>query len=117
MSFFEAIKICFSKYVSCSGRSGRSEFWFFYLFITLGSIITTIIDLMVGPFSPLNLIFSLITLLPFLTVSVRRLHDVNRSGWWLLIPFTIIGIIPYAYWITKKSNPQENNFGPSPILK
>ena len=48
-------------------------------------------------------------------VSARRMHDVNRSGWWQLIPLTIIGIIPYTYWVTKKSDPQDNNFGPNPL--
>ena len=120
MNFFNAIKICFSKYVTFAGRASRSEYWYFYLFFTVGVIITTIIDIiifpdLVGAFSPLSTVFSLALLLPFVAVTARRMHDVNRSGWWQLIPLTIIGIIPYTYWVTKKSDPQDNNFGPSPL--
>jgi|TARA_Y100000294_G_scaffold175725_1_gene196460 uncharacterized membrane protein YhaH (DUF805 family) len=118
MSFFEAIMICFSKYVTFAGRANRSEFWYCYLFLAVGAIITAIIDIIifpdwVGAFSPLSTVFSLALLLPFDAVSARRMHDVNRSGWWQLIPLTIIGIIPYTYWVTKKSDPQDNNFGPN----
>jgi len=118
MSFFEAIMICFSKYSTFAGRANRSEFWYCYLFLAVGAIITAIIDIIifpdwVGAFSPLSTVFSLALLLPFVAVSARRMHDVNRSGWWQLIPLTIIGIIPYTYWVTKKSDPQDNNFGPN----
>ena len=122
MYFFESIKICFSKYATFAGRASRSEFWYFYLFLTVGAIIAAFIDIiifpdLVGAFSPLSTVFSLALLLPFAAVSARRMHDVNRSGWWQLIPITIIGIIPYTYWVTKKSDPQDNNFGPNPLPK
>ena len=120
MNFFNAIMICFRKYVTFASRASRYEFWYFNLFLIIGSIIAAIIDIiiftdLVGVFSPLNTVFSLAILLPFITVSSRRMHDVNRSGWWQLIPLTIIGIIPYTYWVTKKSDPQDNNFGPNPL--
>ena len=116
MNFFKAIMICFSKYAIFTGRASRYEFWYFNLFLMIGSIITAIIDVIIfpdllGAFSPLNTVFSLAILLPFVAVSSRRMHDVNRSGWWQLIPITIIGIIPYTYWVTKKSDPQDNKFG------
>ena len=120
MNFFEAIKICFSKYAIFAGRSSRYEFWDFNLFLIIGAIIAAIFDIiifpdLVGAFSPLNTVFSLAILLPFVAVSARRMHDVNRSGWWQLIPITIIGIIPYTYWVTKKSDLQDNNFGPNSL--
>ena len=120
MNFFNAIMICFSKYATFAGRASRYEFWYFNLFLIIGSIITAIIDVIIfpdllGAFSPLNTVFSLAILLPFVAVSARRMHDVNRSGWWQLIPLTIIGIIPYTYWVTKKSDPQNNKFGPNPL--
>ena len=120
MNFFNAIKICFSKYATFAGRSSRYEFWYFNLFLIIGSIIAAIIDIiifpdLVGAFSPLSTVFSLALLLPFVAVTARRMHDVNRSGWWQLIPLTIIGIIPYTYWVTKKSDPQDNNFGSSSL--
>ena len=61
------------------------------------------------------MIFVLAVLVPNITVTVRRLHDVDRSGWWMLIPMTIIGIIPYLYWVCKKGDEGENRFGPEPL--
>ena len=61
------------------------------------------------------MIFSLGSLLPFIAVTARRLHDVNRNGWWQLISITVIGIIPYIYWMTKKSDEGENRFGNNPL--
>jgi uncharacterized membrane protein YhaH (DUF805 family) len=88
--FGEAISTCFSKYVTFSGRASRSEYWFFVLFLVLGGIAATIIDAIIFPGSltsesggPFNAIFSLATLLPSLAVSWRRLHDLDRSGWWI----------------------------------
>ena len=120
MNFFNAIMICFNKYATFTGRASRYEFWYLNLFLMIGSIIAAIIDLIIFPdlvsaFSPLSTVFSLAILMPFVAVSVRRMHDVNRSGWWQLIPLTIIGIIPYTYWVTKKSDLQDNNFGPNSL--
>ncbi|MEJ6390500.1 DUF805 domain-containing protein [Gymnodinialimonas ulvae] len=89
-SFGEAIRVCFSKYVTFSGRASRSEYWFFVLFLVLAGIGATIIDAILFPGSltsetggPFNAVLSLATLLPSLAVSWRRLHDTDRSGWWI----------------------------------
>ena len=75
MNFFEAIKICFSKYVDFTGRAPRSEYWWFVLFVIVLAVVFTEID-------PVRVfIFHLGVLLPQLAVSVRRLHDINRSGY------------------------------------
>jgi uncharacterized membrane protein YhaH (DUF805 family) len=79
------------KYATFSGRARRAEYWWFYLFTIIGSIVTSII------FAPLNIIFSLAVILPSLAVGVRRLHDTNRSGWWLLAP---IGVLIPTYGVT-----------------
>ena len=102
MDFQTSIKTCFNKYAVFSGRALRSEFWFFCLFGLLAGIITTIIDIMilgysVDSYGPLNLIFSVAIFIPSIAVTARRLHDVNRSGWWQLIALTVIGIIPLLY--------------------
>jgi uncharacterized membrane protein YhaH (DUF805 family) len=69
-------------------------------------------------YAPLSTIFSLAIFIPFISVSVRRLHDVNRSGWWLLIELTIIGLLfPILYWFCKKGDEGENRFGPKPIAQ
>ena len=62
----------------------------------------------------LSTITSLILLLPSLAVAVRRLHDVGRSGWWILIAFTVIGIIPLLIWYVTDTKDEENVYGPNP---
>ena len=79
MTFQESIRVCFSKYADFNGRAGRSEYWWFILFIVIVSLATS----MVG--SVLSGLFSLGTLLPSIAAATRRLHDTNRSGWWQLI--------------------------------
>ena len=114
MTFMEAIKTCFNKYVTFTGRASRPEYWYWCLFSLLGIICTFIIDgLIIRDLdnAPVNLLFSVVTALPGIAVSIRRLHDVNRSGWWLLLVFTGIGLIPLIYWAIRKSDEGENRFG------
>lgn len=83
-SFPEAIKVCFQKYITFKGRASRSEYWWFALFIWLGSLVGTFLELAMGSDGQvLNGLFGLATFLPSLSVQVRRLHDINRSGWWI----------------------------------
>ena len=103
MDISTSIKICFQKYAVFSGRASRSEFWWFCLFTFIGGIVTTVVDVMIlgypsDNWGPLNIIFSIITTLPAIAVGARRLHDINRSGWWQLITLTIIGIILLIIW-------------------
>ncbi len=95
MNFVEAIKSGFSNYVNFSSRACRSEYWFWALFAAIGGIATYIIDLGIG--MPITrTIFSLATFLPGLAVAVRRLHDLDRTGWWLLlvlVPLVLAGIV------------------------
>jgi len=119
MGFVESIKTCFSKYFVFSGRATRSEYWYFNLFYILGSIIAKGADIAadIAPgdsHSIVELIFIFAIISPFLSVAIRRLHDVNRSGWWWLIPLTIIGLIPYFYWMVKPSDTSTNKYGPKP---
>ena len=75
-TFGEAIQVCFEKYADFTGRASRSEFWWWQLFTILLGLVTSVVPV-------LNLIASLAVLVPGLAVSVRRLHDIGRSGWWL----------------------------------
>jgi uncharacterized membrane protein YhaH (DUF805 family) len=59
----------------------------------------------------LMLLIGMLILLPSLAVTTRRLHDVNRSGWWQLIPYTIIGIVPFLYWLCRSGDSQVNEYG------
>jgi uncharacterized membrane protein YhaH (DUF805 family) len=72
------------KYATFSGRARRAEYWWFYLFTLIVSFVSSIV------FAPLYIIFSLAVIIPSLAVGVRRLHDTNRSGWWLLAPIAIM---------------------------
>lgn len=122
MNFITAIKLCFIKYAQFSGRASRSEFWFFVLFGILGSWIAIIIDTMILNYSwekdgPVYLIFQIIILIPSIAVGARRLHDLNKSGWWQLLVFTIIGLIPLIYWWSKIGENKKNNHGITIKLK
>ena len=94
MGFQESIESAFRKYFVWKGRASRSEFWWFYLFCILGSIVTTLVDLIYGV-PVLNTVFILATFFPFLSVFIRRLHDTGHSGWWYWIIF--LPIVIYGY--------------------
>jgi len=115
MNFFEAIKSGFLNYVNFSERAVRSEYWYWVLFCLICGIATSILDVALFPesvVSPLNAVFTLATFLPGLAVAVRRLHDIDRTGWWLLIALTVIGLIVLIVWFCQKSDPGPNRFGP-----
>ena len=117
MNFQTSIKTCFNKFAVFSGRASRSEFWFFVLFGILGGIITSIIDVMIlgYPFEengPINLIFSVALIIPSISVAARRLHDINKTGWWQLLWITIIGGILLIIWHATEGENKKNKFGP-----
>ena len=119
MDFITSIKTCFVKYVDFTGRASRSEFWYFTLFILIISICVEIVDASLAGqnfwsydgFGPVYWVFNVLIFLPSLAVGIRRLHDINKSGWWWLLFFTVIGIIPLTYWYVKQSDQSSNNFG------
>lgn len=120
MGFGQAIAVGFSNYFKFSGRASRSEYWWFTLFITLMGIVAILADHAVTPGYArpdgfIELIWRLITIIPATSVSVRRLHDVNHSGWWLLLVLTGIGALVILYWNIKKGNPEANKYGINPL--
>ena len=118
MNFTQAIASGFLNYVNFSGRAARSEFWFWTLFSFLATAAAGIVDMVAfanAAVSPLNSLVSLALLLPGLAVSVRRLHDLDRTGWWLLLIFTIIGAILLLIWDCMKGTAGPNRFGPDPL--
>jgi len=111
ISFSDAISLAFTNYVNFSGRATRAEFWWFFLFTTLLSLVTQVIDT-VSSIGILNLISSLVVFVPSLSVGVRRLHDINKSGWWLLLWFAIIiGWIVLLIWHVRPSDKGANQYG------
>ena len=119
MNFQDAIKSGFANYANFSGRAVRSEFWYWVLFCFIVGIGTLILDGAFFPdndLSPLNTVFNLGTLLPSLAIGARRLHDIDRTGWWQLVGFTVIGVILLIYWYCQPGQPGENRFGgPAPM--
>lgn len=116
MTFAEAISTCFSKYATFSGRALRSEYWWFALFNIIVSVVLNLLVQAIGPESAvLNLLAIVVGLglfLPGLAVSVRRLHDIDKSGWWLLVGLIpLIGIILMVIWFCTKGSVGENRFG------
>jgi uncharacterized membrane protein YhaH (DUF805 family) len=119
LTFTQSIRTCFSKYVTFSGRASRSEFWYFSLFLALAGFAFSVIDAMlflqsdIGLLSP---IFSITTFVPSIAVSVRRLHDVDFSGSWLLIVFVpIIGWIFLLILAIRIGTQGANRFGADPL--
>lgn len=118
MTFGEAIRSGFNNYVGFSGRAPRSEYWFWVLFVVLVSTVTAILDAAIFPFqpiSPLNTIAAVILLLPGIAVAVRRLHDMDHTGWWVLIALTGIGVLILVIWFCFKGTDGPNRFGPDPL--
>lgn len=114
MSFSEAVKDGFDHYVKFEGRASRPAFWWWVLFVIIVSIVCNIIDSAVFDTMVLSWIASVGLFLPNLSVAIRRLHDTDHSGWWILIWFTVIGIIVLLVWYLTKSDPVENKYGPPP---
>jgi uncharacterized membrane protein YhaH (DUF805 family) len=114
--FHTGHQLWIQNYVGFSARAARSEYWFWTLF---GSCLdrSDLIDLALfeADFSPLSTIASLGLLLPSLAVGVRRLHDLDRTGWWLLLIITVIGSILLLVWFCMRGTAGPNRFGPDPL--
>jgi uncharacterized membrane protein YhaH (DUF805 family) len=128
MNIFEATRVCFSKYADFSGRARRPEFWWFVLVLNIGGVMADLTDLISGAiswddyssgsftFGPTVIVFTLATFVPGLSVGARRLHDVDRSGWWqLLVLVPVIGWGVLIFWVAKAGNKGENRYGPAPL--
>ena len=125
---------CFKNYAVFNGRADRNECTYFFLFVTFVQVLFLSIDLWINcelpniygllfsidwvdgiPWYPLFEISRLLTALPAFAVGVRRLHDLNKSGWWILLIFTGIGIIPIVYWCCFLNGDEDyNQYGLSP---
>jgi uncharacterized membrane protein YhaH (DUF805 family) len=108
VSFVDAVKSYFAHYADFKGRSRRSEYWWAYLFTLLVSgVIAAIIPALAG-------VWSLATLVPSIAVSVRRLHDIGKSGWWLLLALIpLVGGIILLVFCCMDST-ADNQWGPNP---
>jgi uncharacterized membrane protein YhaH (DUF805 family) len=113
VSFTEAIRVCLNKYVTFSGRARRSEFWFWVLFSVCTGVVAGIIDMIVGS-SIVTYAAALGLFLPGLAVTIRRLHDTTRSGWFYLLSLVPFGGFVVLYFALQDSTPADNAYGASP---
>jgi uncharacterized membrane protein YhaH (DUF805 family) len=97
MPLVDAIKTCFAKYADFEGRASRSEYWWFFLAVSIGSMVTWLT-------SPrIYALFEVVTLLPMLAVGARRLHETNKSGWWQLLALVPFGIFVVLIFMAQKA--------------
>ena len=117
MTFIQAVQSGFSNYVNFSGRSVRSEYWFWILFVGIGEAVGVGLDyaIFATPQGLFYYVFALAIFLPSLAVAIRRLHDLDRSGWWILLfLIPIVGSIWLIVWLYSLGTPGLNRFGLSP---
>jgi len=122
MDLQNSIKTCIAKkYADFNGRASRSEYWWFQLFYIIVTFVAVMFDAMyidnVQTMGPVELIATLGLFLPALSVTARRLHDVGRSGWWMLIFITVIGLIPLIIWYVSVGTKSKNKYGKPIKLK
>jgi uncharacterized membrane protein YhaH (DUF805 family) len=112
------------KYASFSGRARRAEYWWYALFVGLISVVLGVVDTVimgVGSMEnygigPLTGLFALAIFLPSIGVTFRRLHDLDRSAWWVLLGLLpIIGSLVLLFWYVQRGTVGDNRFGPDPI--
>jgi uncharacterized membrane protein YhaH (DUF805 family) len=110
MTFIESIQSSFRNYATFDGRSPRSEYWYFHLFAFLAMMAS----ILTGPF-----IFAIALglVLPTLAVNVRRLHDIDKSGWFIIIAcIPLVGPIVLFVWHCQRGTLGDNRFGPDPLF-
>ena len=102
------------KYADFKGRARRKEYWMFFMFNFLISIGLGMVDAMLGT-GVLGMIYALAILLPSLAVGARRLHDIGKSGWWLLIGLIpLVGLV-LLYFLVQPSQSENNEYGAPPL--
>jgi uncharacterized membrane protein YhaH (DUF805 family) len=110
------------KYADFTGRARRKEYWSFFLLCLVGAVVLSLIDgilgmggMIGGVYGPLTTLFLLALLVPSIAVGVRRLHDTDRSGWWILIAFVpfIGGLVLLVFYVLEGTR-GPNQYGPDP---
>ena len=112
MTFEESVEHVFSNYFNAKGRASRSEYWWWYLFTILASIAVSLLGVILDYFTGIEFISTILTwglsiliLIPNICVQIRRYHDINRSGWWILCPIVCIIFLFFA------GDEGENDYG------
>ena len=115
MTFGESVSTCLKKYFVFDGRASRSEYWWFQLIVSPSYFISTVFE---NDIAYIFLGITLFTLIPAISAGVRRLHDTNRSGFFLLISFIpFIGGLILLFFLIPEGTNGKNRFGPDPLKK
>jgi uncharacterized membrane protein YhaH (DUF805 family) len=122
MNMADAVASAFKNYSNFEGRASRSEYWYWTLYSVLVSFAIGLfkgfneenLDIYTA-FNVIGILINLIFFLPSLSVTARRFHDIDKSGWNYLWAFTIIGIIPYLIWMTRPGSIRPNKWGLPPL--
>ncbi len=117
MDFQTAVRTVLNKYADFNGRAPRSEYWWWVLAYAIAYFIVAIVGGILGKLGMfLPLLFALAILVPTLAVAVRRLHDVDKSGWWVLIALVpIVGGLILLYFAVQRGTIGPNQFGEDPL--
>ena len=117
MDFSQAIKTSLNNYATFSGRAQRSEYWYFFLFLVLANIVASVLDSVIfGDIPVLYLIATLALLVPSIAAGVRRLHDTDKSGRWLLLGLIpVVGAIVLIVFFCQRGTVGPNQFEPDPL--
>ena len=132
MTFTQAVKAVFANYATFSGRASRTEFWWWSLFAFLSNLVLEVVP-------PVAMAWALVITLPNLAVTARRLHDTDRSGWWMLAPYGValvagllaavrawplfliavalgfVMLVVLVVWLATRGTDGANRFGPDPM--
>jgi uncharacterized membrane protein YhaH (DUF805 family) len=115
VTFQQAVQSGFQNYVNFQDRSGRSEFWYWVLFAAIVGVVANVIDAVLGTGFVVGALTSLALLLPGIAVGVRRLHDIGKSGWYVLIGLIpIVGLI-YLIYVGVQPTEGPNQYGAGPL--
>ena len=115
------LEVLTQKYATFEGRARRKEYWYFILFYCIALFVLMVVDVLAGTFNEeaeiglFSGLFVLATIVPSIAVTVRRLHDTDRSGWWFLISFVpLVGALVLLVFMVLDSTPGANRFGENP---
>lgn len=111
--FCESIQLALINYFNFQGRSSRGAFWYFFLATLVVNILLPYLSYVMNPelLIILSALYNIFIIIPWLGLKVRRLHDVNKSGWWILIALTGIGYFLLLYWYCLKGTVGANYYG------
>lgn len=108
------------RYSDFSGRSSRPEYWWYVLAYCIAYLVVSVIESivglngMIGPYGPVTVLLSLACLVPGVAVTIRRLHDTDRSGWWALLGIVPLANLVLLYFLVLPGTDNVNQFGSPP---